>query len=665
MNGRERLLELRELLRYHSEKYYVYDDPEINDMEYDLLYRELEELENKYPDMKYEGSPTETVGGEPLSKFVKVRHEVQMQSLKDVFSIEELNDFINKTNETLEEKVEYVVEKKIDGLSISLTYADGILIRGATRGNGFVGEDVTQNIKTIQTIPKVLDEKIPLLEVRGEVYMPKKDFDLLNQKQESLEQAVFANPRNAAAGSLRQLDPKITAERKLDAFIFNIQRIEGKEIRTHSEGLDYLSSLHFNVSPEYQICDTAQEIENVISLTGEQRGQLQYDIDGVVVKVNSLSQRDILGEMTKAPRWAVAYKYPAEQKETFIKDIIVQVGRTGVLTPLAELEPVRIAGSMVGKATLHNFDNIMQKDIRVGDRVVIRKAGDIIPEIVEVITEKRKGDETVFAMPRHCPVCSAEVVRENGEAAYRCTGIECPAQQFRSIVHFVSREAMNIDGLGPAIIEQLLENKIIAGIADIYYLNDKKEILESLDKMGKKSVDNLLQAINNSKTNSADRLIFGLGIRHIGAKAAKVLSQKYRDVKDLFDASYEDIVGLDDFGSIMAESIVQFFRQEQTRDIIDRLSEVGVNLKSEYEANQKEQVLLGKVFVLTGTLPTMKRQQAASMIEERGGKTSGSVSKKTDYVLAGEEAGSKLEKANELGVQVIDEQEFLDMIQNT
>jgi len=658
----KRIKELRKNINYHNYRYYVEDKPEIDDFEYDAMYRELEGLESKRPDLVTPDSPTQRVGGKPLEGFAKVVHAVQMQSLNDVFSEEELLAFDQRVRETVGENVEYVVEKKIDGLSVSLEYENGIFVRGSTRGDGLVGEDITQNLKTIRSVPLALREKIPLIEVRGEVFMPKRDFLKLNEEQEAMEQPLFANPRNAAAGSLRQLDPKITAGRKLDIYVFNIQRIEGREFATHSETLDYMGRLGFKSSPGYRLCRSMREVMDEIARIGEERGDLPFEIDGAVVKVNSLAQREMLGSTAKTPRWAAAYKYPAEKKQTVIRDIWPNVGRTGVLTPNAVLEPVRLAGTTVSRATLHNMDYIKEKDIRIGDTVWVQKAGDIIPEVVEVVLDRRTGGEKEFSMPGECPRCGAQVVREPGESAYRCTGIECPAQLFRSIVHFASRDAMNIEGLGPAIIEALLDKGFIRGIADLYYLRLRREELIEMERMGKKSVDNLLSSIERSKENNMDRLIYGFGIRHIGLRAAQLLSERYASVEELLNAEPEDIVRIPEFGEKMAQSVIVFFKQSQTLDTINKLRDAGVNMKSSGKRELKDARFLGKTFVLTGTLPTYTRDEASRIIEGFGGKTSGSVSKKTDYVLAGEEAGSKLDKANRLGVKVIDEEEFRRMI---
>jgi DNA ligase (NAD+) len=658
----KRIGELREIVNFHSHKYYVEDTPEISDHEYDALYRELEKLEEERPDLVVPDSPTQRVGGKPLEGFDKVAHAVQMQSLADVFSQEELYAFDRRVKETIKDEFEYVVEKKIDGLSVSLLYENGKFVRGATRGDGLVGEDVTLNLKTVKSIPLLLKERIPLLEVRGEVFISRNNFAKINEEQEMAGQQLFANPRNAAAGSLRQLDPKIANLRKLDIFVFNIQRIEGVSFTSHSETLNFLKELGFKISPAFKVCKDINEVREKINHIGENRDKLSFEIDGAVVKINSLRQRELLGSTTKTPRWAVAYKYPAEIKETVIKDIWVNVGRTGVLTPNAVLEPVRIAGSTVSRATLHNMDYVEEKDIRIGDTVKIKKAGDIIPEVEEVVLEKRTGSEAKFVMPEKCPVCAADVLREEGEVAYRCKGIECPAQLYRSIVHFASRDAMNIEGLGPAIIEALLNKGFIKGIADIYHIDQIKDELLNMERMGKKSVENLLASIEKSKENNIDRLIFGFGIRHIGLRAAQLLSERFESIEAIVNADLEDIMNIPEFGEKMAQSVVVFFNQEQTADTINKLDQAGVNLKSLGKRKIKDNRFEGLTFVLTGTLASFARSEAGEIIQGFGGKTSGSVSKKTNYVLAGEDAGSKLQKAKELGVKIIDEEEFKNMI---
>jgi DNA ligase (NAD+) len=658
-----RIKELRDIINHHSYLYHVEDNAQISDFEYDALYRELEELEIKRPDLVTPDSPTQRIGDRPLEGFEKVVHAVQMQSLSDVFSPEELFSFDQRVRDVLGDDFEYVVEKKIDGLSVSLEYENGRFVRGSTRGDGLVGEDVTQNLKTIKAIPLVLKENIPLLEVRGEVFMPKKDFLEVNEEQEESGQQLFANPRNAAAGSLRQLDPRITAKRKLNIFVFNIQRIEGKTLDTHSETLNFLQQLGFKVSPDFKMCRGIAGVMDEITRIGENRGEFAFEIDGAVVKVNSLAQRELLGSTTKTPRWAAAYKYPAEKKQTMIRDIWVNVGRTGVLTPNAVLEPVRLAGTTVSRATLHNMDYINEKQIRIGDTAWVQKAGDIIPEVVEVVFEKRTGEEKEFVMPEKCPVCGSEVIREEGEAAYRCMGIECPAQLSRSIEHFASRDAMNIDGMGPAIVKMLLDGDFIKEIADLYYLHQRKEELVTIERMGKKSVENLLNSIDKSRQNNIDRLIYGFGIRHIGLRAAQLLSENFESVDALMQAPVEEIAQIYEFGEKTAQSVSLFFKQEQTIDTVNKLRDAGVNLVSSVKRKLRDSRFEGLTFVLTGTLPTYGRSEASEIIESFGGKTSGSVSKKTDFVLAGEEAGSKLDKAMQLGVKVIDEDEFKRMIE--
>ncbi len=662
----KRINELRGLLNYHSHKYYVEDSPEISDFEYDRLYHELLELEEKYPQYLTPDSPTQRVGGQAEDAFTKVIHQIKMESLNDVFSVDELYDFDRRVRESLQgQTVEYIVEKKIDGLSVALEYEDGIFTRGSTRGDGITGEDVTQNLKTVRSIPLKLnlpkDLALPYLEVRGEVFMPKKDFLELNDRQEAMEQKTFANPRNAAAGSLRQMEPSVTASRKLDIFVFNVQQIEGTSFETHSEALLFLKALGFKISPEFKICPAMDEAVEEIKALGELRGNLPYETDGAVVKVNHLGQRDFLGSTSKAPRWAVAYKYPPEEKKTKLKQIIIQVGRTGALTPNAVLEPVRLAGTVVSRATLHNEDFIKERDIRVGDSVWVRKAGEIIPEVIKVDLSVRPEGTEPFIMPVCCPVCGAPAVREENEAVTRCTGIECPARLFRSLVHFTSRDAMNIEGLGPSLIEMLLDKEFIKGIPDLYKLYERREELVSLERMGEKSVNNLLASIERSKDNDLSKLIYGLGVRHIGLRASQLAAEYFGTMDNLFKTSREEIRLVEEFGEKMAESLESFLKQEQTRHTISLLKEMGVNMVSKSRRN-KEGKFSGLTFVLTGTLPTYTRNEAASLIEERGGKVSGSVSKKTSYVLAGSDAGSKLDKAVQLGIKIIDEEQFNAML---
>jgi len=659
--AKKRIQELREKTEYYAKKYYDDDNPDISDFEYDMLMVELRNLEKEYPEFISKESLTQKVGGHVKEGFEKVTHEVPLQSLQDVFSLEDIEDFCHKMEEKAVEngikEVKYVVETKIDGLSSALEYKNGKFVRGATRGNGLVGEDVTQNLKTVKTIPMEINDKIDIT-VRGEVFISKKDFEEMNQEREENEEELFANARNAAAGSLRQLDSKITAKRPLDIYIFNVQKIDGKEFNSHFEELEYLEKLGFNVNPVRIPCSTIQEVKDAINKIGEMRENLTFGIDGAVVKIDNLKFREILGTTVKTPRWAVAYKYPPEQKETILKDIVCQVGRTGVITPMAILEPVKVAGSTISKTTLHNEDFIKEKGLKIGDTVV-QKAGDVIPEIVKVVEEKRIGNEKNFEMPRVCPVCGAEAVREEGESAIRCTGIECPAKLFRNLVHFVSREAMNIDGLGENIIQQLLDKELIHNISDIYEL--EFEDIASLKKNGKKFAQNLIDSINASKQNDLYRLITALGIRHVGGKASKLLARKYRTMDNLSNASFEELSEIKDIGEVMANSIREFFLQQQTEDLLKKLKQAGVNMNC-LEEESTDKRFDGKTFVLTGSLEKYTRKEAEDIIERLGGKTSGSVSKKTDYVLAGEEAGSKLTKAQSLGIQIISEEEFSQMI---
>ena len=658
----KRIKELRKQVDYHAKRYYDDDNPEITDFEYDMMMLELRTLESQFPELITKDSLTQKVGGTVKEGFQKVKHEVPLQSLQDVFDFDEIEAFDERVKKQAEENgienPQYVVETKIDGLSAALEYVDGKFVRGATRGNGLVGEDVTENLKTIKTIPQELSEKINIT-VRGEVFISKKDFEEMNQEREENEEETFANARNAAAGSLRQLDSNITKNRPLDIYIFNVQKIEGKEFNSHYEELEYLRKLGFNVNPVLIPCKDTEEVIKAIQKIGEDRENLTFGIDGAVVKVDDLNLRKIMGTTSKVPKWAIAYKYPPERKETILKDITFQVGRTGVITPMAILEPVKVAGSTISKTTLHNEDFVKEKGLKIGDRVIIQKAGDVIPEIVEAVVSKRTGEEKDFEMPKVCPVCGAEAVREEGEAAVRCTGIECPAKLYRNLVHFVSREAMNIDGLGENIIGVLLEKKMISNIADIYDL--KFEDIASLKKNGKKFAQNLIDSINASKENDLYRLITAFGIRHVGVKAAKILAKTYNNIDNLAEADVENLSQVEDIGPIVANSIREFFEQEQTKDLISRLKQAGVNTQRLKEDDEDER-FTGKTFVLTGSLENFSREEASNIIEKFGGKTSSSVSKKTSYVLAGEDAGSKLTKAQNLGVTIITEQEFADMI---
>lgn len=653
-----RIRELEKILEYHNNLYYNDDAPEISDMEYDKLLRELEDLEKQFPEYKSDKSPTMHVGGKSSEKFSPVIHKVPMESLQDVFSKDELVEFDNRIKTVLGDNYEYVVELKIDGLSVSLEYENSYFSRGSTRGDGVTGEDVTENLKTIKEIPEKLIENIPSLEVRGEVYMSVDVFNKLNELQEIYEQKLFANPRNAAAGSLRQLDSKVTAKRKLSIFAFNVQNIEGKKFNTHYETLKYLERQGFKVVPFYKVINNIEDVYRRIEEISELRGNLPFEIDGVVIKINSLSQREILGSTSKTPRWAVAYKFPAEEKETKLLDINIQVGRTGVLTPNAVLEPVRLAGTTVRKATLHNIDNILDKDIRIGDTVIVRKAGDIIPEVVSSVVNKRPENTQVYQMPQICPACGERTIRLPDEAATRCVNSSCPAQLVRTIIHFASRDAMDIDGMGPSIVSALIENNLIKSFADLYYINAKD--IAHMERMGDKSANNIINAIAKSKENDLSRLIFGLGIRFVGAKTAKNLSKYFKTMNNFMSADIDELIMVEEVGEKIAKSIVDFFSDNSNHTLIERLESAGVNMKS------TEQIIddrfAGKIFVLTGTLPSLKRDEASKIIETFGGKTSSSVSKKTSYVLAGEEAGSKLDKAQSLGIEIISEEDFLKMI---
>lgn len=658
----EKIKKLRDKLRYHSERYYVYDAPEISDYDYDMMYAELKKLEEEYPQYFDPTSPTQRVGGKVLDKFEKVTHTVQMNSLSDVFSFEEVRDFVGGIKNDFPD-AKFSVEPKIDGLSCALTYENGVLVLGATRGDGTVGENVTQNVKTIMSVPLRLSEPLPYLCVRGEVYMPKKKFEKLNETREQEGLSLFANPRNAAAGSLRQLDPKITLSRELDIFIFNVQEgslyTDGRTTDSHTAELDRLSKLGFKTLEERKLLSDADGIVSHIEEIGNKRCSLAYDIDGVVIKADSISLRRRIGEGTNTPKWAVAYKFPPEQKKTKLTDIEIAVGRTGVLTPTAVLEPVRLAGTTVSRATLHNLEFIREKGIMIGDTVAVQKAGDIIPEIVCAYPAERDGSEREFNMPSFCPSCGEPVFYDEDEgAATRCTNSLCPAQLARGIEHFASKDAMNIDGLGPQIVELLLSKKLISDAADLYSLHT--EDIAELDRMGKKSAENLVSAIENSKSAGLERLIYALGIRNVGEVAAASLAAKYGSLEALFSASAEDICTIPDFGQITADCVVNYFTHPQNRALCERLIAHGLNTKA--SAVQVSDIFAGKTFVLTGTLPSMTRDEASALIKERGGKVSGSVSSKTNFVLAGDEAGSKLTKAKSLGVEIIDEDEFFKMI---
>ena len=665
--ARTEVKELREKLEYYAKLYYDMDSPAITDYEYDMMMNRLKALEKEFPELVTRDSLTQKVGGHVKEGFKQVVHEVPLQSLQDIFSFEELKDFdtrVRKVAEENNEELKYVVETKIDGLSTALKYENGVFVQGATRGNGLIGEDVTDNLKTISHIPKELKEKIDIT-VRGEVFIGTKEFEKMNEEREILDESLFANARNAAAGSLRQLDSKVTATRPLDIFIFNVQKYDEDTFdseNSHFTELDKLQKLGFNVVPVRTLCSTIDEVIEAIKKIGEDRENLSFGIDGAVIKVDNLRLREILGTTYKVPKWAIAYKYPPEKKETKLLDIVCQVGRTGALTPTAILEPVKVAGSTISKTTLHNEDFIKEKDLKIGDTVVIQKQGDVIPEVVDVIKSKRDGTEREFVMPTVCPVCGAPVVREEGEAVARCIGIECSAKILRNLAHFVSKEGMDIDGLGIKILEQLVDKGLIKNIADIYTLT--AEEIASLKKNGKKFAQNLIDSINASKNNDLFKLLTALGIRHIGTKSAKGLCKKYKSIDKIAEASFEELSMIDDVGEITAQSIYEFFRQPQTVDLINRLKEAGVNTEViQNENTNTDDRFAGKTFVLTGSLENYTRQEASDIIESFGGKVSGSVSKKTSYVLAGEEAGSKLTKAQELGVAIISEQDFKNMIE--
>ena len=652
---RKRAEELRDIINYHNKKYYENDEPEIEDFEYDRLLHELIAIEEKYPETVTADSPTHRVGGKADGQFTPVEHIVPMESLQDGFGEEDVLAFDQRVRAVIPNPT-YIVEPKIDGLSVSLEYENGLLVRGSTRGDGKVGEDVTANIRTIRNIPLKIETDLPVLEVRGEVYMPREVFITLTTEQELNGEKTFKNPRNAAAGSLRQKNPKITSKRKLDIFTFNIQRIEGKELSSHKESLDFIKALGFNTVPFYTSCNSIEEALAEINRIGEIRGTLPFDIDGAVIKVDDFAQREALGSTSKFPKWALAYKYPPEEKETTLLDIEINVGRTGVLTPTGIFEPTLLAGTTVSRATLHNQDFIDEKGICIGDKVIIRKAGDIIPEVLCVVSH---GENAVpYRIPDICPSCGGKVTREEGEAALRCCNPDCPNQLLRNLIHFCSRDAMDIEGMGTAVLETFVNEGLIKTAADIYSLDRDK--IASIERMGEKSADNLIAAAEKSKGNDLSRLIYALGIRHIGQKAGALLSEKFLTMDALMNATTEEIAEIEGFGLIMAKSVEEFFSHEESRKLIADLKAVGVNMES-----QKQIVDMrfeGKTFVLTGTLSMYKRSEAEKIIESFGGKASGSVSKKTSYVLAGEDAGSKLKKANDLGVTVISEEEFAEMI---
>lgn len=653
--AKHRAAQLSAELLYHNDRYYNQDSPEISDYEYDMMLRELENIEAEYPELITPHSPTQRVGGSKGEKFSPVVHSVPMESLHDSFSPDEIRDFDRKVREAVRQP-SYVVEPKFDGLSVSCEYRNGVFVRGSTRGDGTTGEDVTDNLMTIKSLPKRIEHAPAFLEVRGEVYMSVATFERIVAEQENNEEKPFKNPRNAAAGSLRQKDAKITARRDLDIFVFNIQSVEGMQFTTHVQTLNYLTELGFPTAFYHEFEDIEDVIRDIVWID-EHRGDLPCDIDGAVVKVNSLSDRALLGSTAKFPRWAEAYKYPPEEKETELLDIEINVGRTGALTPVGIFAPVLLAGTTVSRATLHNEDFIRERDIRIGDTVLIRKAGEIIPEVLSVVRHAEHG--VPFAFPEHCPSCGSRIVREDGEAAMRCTNTDCPAQLLRHLIHFVSRDAMDIDGLGPAVLEQLLSNGLIRSFSDLYKL--EIDALAQLDRMGEKSAVNLINAIEISKSAKIYRLVYALGIRHIGEKAAKLLCEHFLSIEALFDATVEEIAAIDGYGEIMARSVYDYFHLEGTRHLIGELRAVGLKMQP-LQRQEKSGVFLGKTFVLTGTLPTMSRKEASALIEANGGKTSSSVSKKTDYLLAGEDAGSKLTKAQQLGIEILSEEQLLAMI---
>ena len=656
--AQERIAELRAVIEKNNRLYYEQDAPELTDFEYDALTRELKQLEAQFPQLITEDSPTQKIGGAPSAKFEKVQHKVRMESLQDAFSYDELRDFDRRVREA-GVSPEYVVEAKIDGLSVSLEYHNGVLYMGSTRGDGDVGENVTENLAVIQDVPKKLDNAPSLLEVRGEVYMPRSAFEKLVEEQELADKVPFKNPRNAAAGSLRQKDSKITATRGLSIFVFNVQQIEGKSFSTHKESLDYLKEMGFPVSPRYSVFHSMEDAIKEIETIGNLRGSLPFDIDGAVIKVNQLSARPALGSTAKFPRWAIAFKYPPEEKETVLRQIDVSVGRTGVLTPTAVFDPVLLAGTTVSRAILHNEDFIRQLDVRIGDTIRVSKAGDIIPEVIAVT--KRGENTQPFEMPTRCPSCNEPVTHIEGEAALRCTNPECPAQALRNIIHFASRDAMNIEGMGEAVATQLVEKEYVKNVADIYALT--QEQLVTLDKFKKRSADKLLTSIENSKQAGLGRLLFALGIRNIGDKAATLLAEHFGTMEKLQQASFEEISEIEGFGQVMVQNLLDFFSKEGTTDLLERLKQAGVDMQDHSEP--KGNLLQGLTIVVTGTLPTLSRNEAEALIVQNGGKASGSVSKKTSYVLAGEAAGSKLTKAQTLGVPVLDEEVFLKMLNRT
>lgn len=661
MDIEKRMNDLIKEINYHNEKYYNQDQPEISDYDYDTLMRELISIEEEHPELKKVDSPSNRVGGAPLDKFNQIVHKTPMLSLANVFSEEEIRSFDKRVRDLAGKDLEYVVEFKIDGLSVGLTYQDGELKNGSTRGDGVVGEDITKNLMTVKTIPLKIDEKRELI-VRGEVYISKEDFEKVNEQQDDLGLQLFANPRNLAAGSLRQLDSKLTAKRPLDIFVFNLENIDDFSIKTHSGSIEFLKEQGFKVIENYKVCKSIDEVIEHINYWSENRDKLRFEIDGMVIKVNDIEAREAMGNTAKSPRWATSYKFPAEKKTTKILDIVVEVGRTGTITPSAILQPVRLAGTTVSRATLHNEDYIKEKDIKINDTVLVQKSGDVIPKVLEVIEKDRTGEEIDFIMPDKCPACLEPTVRLEGEAAVKCINMSCPAQIRRGIIHYVSRDAMNIDGLGESIVTLLLNQGLIKDISDLYYL--KKEDIVNLERMGDKSANNLLNSIEASKKNDLWRLVNGLGIRFIGTKAAKILSDNYKNLDELIDAKVDDLNNLEEFGNIMSSSVVEFFNEDKNIEVIDKLKKAGVNTESLKDDFDDITKIFDKMkIVLTGTLPTLKRNDAKDFIEKRGGKVTSSVSKSTTFVLAGEEAGSKLTKAEELNVKIVDENYFKELLE--
>jgi len=658
--ARQRVEALRIEIRKHDHRYYVLDDPLITDQEYDSLIRELERLEGEFPELITPDSPTQRVGGAPIDEFRTVRHTTPLFSLSNAFEDGELRDFDRRVRQLSGSEVDYLVEPKIDGLSVVLTYENGEFVLGATRGDGIFGEDITENLRAVRLLPMRLSRSLPRFVVRGEAFMPKKAFARLNKERDERGEPPFANPRNAAAGSLRQKDPKVTASRTLGVFCYQVLEYEGAEVKTQQNVLDMLKELGFSVQEESKHCQNIEEVIAYCHQWIEKRHTLNYDIDGMVVKVNSLQLHNILGRTAKSPRWAIAFKFPAEQVVTRLREIFVRVGRTGVLTPTAILDPVQVAGVMVSRATLHNEDMIRQKDVRVGDYVVIQRAGDVIPEVVRVLQERRTGEEEVFQMPERCPVCGSKVLHQEDEVAVRCTGIACPAQLKELILHFVSREAMNVDGVGPALVTQLVDREFIKDYADIFFLN--REDLLGLERMGEKSTDNILTAIEKSKERGLAPLLFSLGIRHVGIRAAEILAERFGSLEALAEASSEELTAIPEIGPKIAQSIVTFFQQEQTRLVLDKLKKAGVKMEQEMSAREEVLPLADRVFVLTGSLPNMTRKEATDLIKKYGGKVSSSVSRKTDYLLAGSEPGKKFERAQELEIPIIEEHDFLQMV---